>query len=155
MHDSTADQRVKVSFALHRDAHGYPPADWEHLWARPVDENRVELDNIPFFVRGVSCGDMVAITRDGDRLLFDHVVESSGHRTLRAIVFRRAAGGFDRTLKSLRRQLKQRGCTTEVGPSPGLIAIDVPPAADLNEVLQLLADGERQGLWEYEEAVIR
>ncbi|MEV6281360.1 hypothetical protein [Kribbella sp. NPDC051770] len=43
----TADdvQHVKVRFELEPDEDGWPPASSEGLWAVPVGEDRVRLDN--------------------------------------------------------------------------------------------------------------
>ncbi len=138
----------RVAFSLIRDEEGYPPADWEHLWARPIGDSLFEIDNTPFFARGVSFRDVVFAERQGRLNVFREVVRRSGHRTLRAIL-------FDQTLTSeLREQLRMVGCETELSHIPGLIAIDVPPSVELSCVRELLDDGENAGHWEYEEAAV-
>ena len=138
----------RVAFPLTRDAEGYPPADWEHLWAEPVGEMLFTLDSIPFFVRGVSVGDTVrAEWRDG-MLVFRDVVDFAGHSTLRVVL-------FDMALRdALRHDLSGMGCETELSHSPALIAVDVPPSASLAALREFLASGEAAGSWEYEEGAV-
>ncbi len=51
--------RTKILFRLQRDEVGYPPTDWESLWATPLGSNQFEIDNVPFYIRGISSGDVI------------------------------------------------------------------------------------------------
>jgi hypothetical protein len=56
----------------------------EGLWAVPVGPGQFRLDNIPWFVRGVSAEDIVAAERDKDGVWwFSHRLEWGGHLTIR------------------------------------------------------------------------
>ena len=69
----------KILFRLKKDADDYPPDDWESLWASETGLNLYSIDNIPFFVRGVSLNDTVsAEERDGE-LHFKRVENFSDH----------------------------------------------------------------------------
>src|SRR5882757_7842392 len=85
-HASGGD-RVKIAFRLMRDEEDWPPADWEHLWAIPRGTQRYELDNIPFFVKGVACGDVVSAQSEDQGLVFDRVLLRGGHSTVRVIMY--------------------------------------------------------------------
>ncbi len=141
--------RVKVSFRLERDKDGYPPADWEDLWAEQLSDTTCRLDNVPFFARGVACGDLVRVERSGNRLNFCEVIGTQGHSTLRVIVF------DVKLVPNLRDQVARMGCATELSHIDGLLSIDVPPHVDLQPVVEMLARGEADGTWEYEEAALR
>jgi hypothetical protein len=143
------EKMERVAFRLKRDDDGYPPADWEHLWARPVGDSMFKLDNTPFFARGVSYGDIVLVELREGMHVFDRVVRPSGHSTLRVILFK------PELVDDLRSQLRALGSQTELSHIPGLIAVDVPPSVDLARVKALLAAGEAAGDWEYEEAAVR
>ena len=142
-------QQVKVSFRLERDKDGYPPADWEDLWAEQVSDDTCRLNNVPFFARGVACGDLVRVEHSRGRLNYRQVVETQGNSTLRVIVFDSEA------VPSLRSRLTDLGCSTEQSHVEGLISVDVPKSADLKSVVAMLAQGETEGSWEYEEAALR
>jgi len=46
---------VRITFKLQPDEDGYPPSDYERLWAVPLSNGRYQIDNIPFF-RSVAGG---------------------------------------------------------------------------------------------------
>jgi hypothetical protein len=140
-------QRVKIAFRLVRDADDYPPADWEHLWAIPRAEY-FELDNIPFFAKGVSSGDLVAAHRDGNQLVFDRVIQPGCHSTIRVIM-------FDPDQKeAVRDELARLGCETEGSHLPKLFAVDVPPEVAYVDIINLLTNKASKDILDYEEAAI-
>lgn len=139
----------RVAFRLIPDEDGYPPADWEHLWAIRRPDGNFQLDNTPFFAQGVSLGDVVATVPDEGMNVFHAVVERSGHSTIRVILF------DESQVESLRSALRQRGCPSELSHVPGLVAIDIPPTVTLSDIRQYLDAGVADGLWDYEEASIR
>ena len=57
---------VKVRFVLDREDDDWPPLATEGVWARPVGEGEFELDNVPWFARGVAFGDRVRAEPDSD-----------------------------------------------------------------------------------------
>ena len=140
---------TRVAFRLERDAYGYPPADWEHLWVRESGVGEFTIDNTPFFVRGISFGDVIsAAPRDGE-LIFANLLRPSRHSTIRVIVFDKAL------VPEVRRSLRDLKCATELSHVSGLIAIDCPPEASIQAVRVFLEEGEEAGRWEYEESAIR
>ena len=55
----------------------------ESLWARAVPEG-YEVDNIPFYVLGLACGDVVSTRQDSDGDLWvKAVVRKSGNSNVR------------------------------------------------------------------------
>src|SRR5262245_3626053 len=78
---------VRIRFELEEpDEHGWPPAGAETLWAQRVGDNEYEIDNIPFYVRGVSAGDIVSVSEKEGALVFQSVLKDSGHSTIRVII---------------------------------------------------------------------
>ena len=143
---TTGAGRVKVAFKLTRDEEGWPPADWETVWAIPRGPGQFELDNIPFFAQGVSSGDVIAAHTEDGELRFDEVVAPGGHSTVRVIL-------YDVTRKEeMRELLKNLGAPTEGSHLPSLFAVDVPPAVDYERVIALL--DEHSDVLEYEESAI-
>ena len=139
---------VKVLFRLERDADGYPPADSESIWARPLGGGEYALDNIPFFVKGVSCGDVVRVAvSDGERWVAE-VVRYCGHGTVRVL----AADAAD--VPALREELQALGCGSELSHISKLIAVDIPPDIPYDSVQPFLRAGMAQGRFDYEEAAI-
>jgi hypothetical protein len=56
---------VKVHFRLEIE-NDWPPASVESLWAVDQDDGTARLDNIPWFVRGIACGDIVTTEPDDE-----------------------------------------------------------------------------------------
>ena len=52
MSETSGDQKYeKIMFRLAKDPDGYPPDDWETLWAYEVEPGLYSIDNVPFFAR--------------------------------------------------------------------------------------------------------
>jgi hypothetical protein len=139
----------KVVFDLQRGHDGYPPASQEGLWAKKVGDSLYKLDNIPFFAKGVSLGDVVVVRDEGDQeCQFVKVHKPSGHATIR-VVF------FDRSLvTAVRDWVSQRGCSSELSHLSNLIAIDIPPSACYATIRDFLSDSAMHEKWDYEEGCV-
>ena len=147
------DHFVKVVFELQVDGDGWPPAGSEGLWAVLVGPDVVRVDNTPFFVPGVACGDLVRVRRAEDgALLAGERLRWSGHCTIRVIPFRDGplGGSRQRVLDAF----APLGVTGEGIELFGMVALDVPPEADIAAVKRLLRDGARDGRWDYEEGCV-
>lgn len=137
---------TKILFYLDRDQDGYPPVDVESLWASSRDEG-YELDNIPFYAKGVALGDIVSAEADaGGALVYGRVVRRGGHSTYR--IWLRDAGPDEvqRTVDVLR----GHGLAVEMDV-PGLLAIDIPPSVSLDGAEAVLFEGADSGRWELQD----
>lgn len=146
---SKLDKNKRILFRLEQDADGYPPNNWESLWAREITESQFQIDNIPFFVRGISLGDIVTAENSDGELRFKHLVSRSGNSVIRVIVF------DIEEVTELRNELRKLGCASEQSHIEGLFAISIPSSVQIGSVDELLRSGEAQGKWEYEDASIR
>ena len=152
-----AEDHIKVLFELKRDEDGYPPADTEGLWGEPLGNNLFKINNVPFFVKGISCEDVVEAEPDSEgELRYRALVRPSAHNTLRVILFRQSPDPrpLEERVADLRRQLERVGCSTELSHMPGLVAVDTD-SASINRALGVLQSGEKANLWEYEEGAVR
>jgi Domain of unknown function (DUF4265) len=137
--------RVKVLFRLEKDEDGYPPVEVESLWGLRRGEG-IELDNIPFFAKGVAVGDIVKTTRGSDGALeFESVVRRGGHSTYRILLIEKQPDDPRRTME----ELITKGLSVE--EDAGLLAVDVPPEIALGPVRDYLFEGIDSGRWEVEE----
>lgn len=143
-----AEDRVKVVFKLEKDEDDYPPADYEGLWARPLGEGLFQIDNVPFFARGIAWGDIVSALKLEKELRFLEVVNPSGHSTLRLIIH------DEKDIPSVKAMLEKLGCAVERSHIPGLISVDVPPTVPMATLKPFLDEGEAQERWGYEEACL-
>jgi hypothetical protein len=141
--------RIKIAFRLEQDEDGWPPTSWELMWAFPRSGDTAELDNIPFFAKGVASGDLVVFSRDEDQLTFAGLLLPGGHSTIRVIMYE-----LDQKAAT-REALEAMGCETEGSHLPSLFAVDVPPNADYQRVTEFLNEKSVADVLEYEEGAIR
>lgn len=128
--------------------------DWgelkgEWLWAERVNERSFRLNSIPCFKYGLAYGDVVrALERDSD-VIFDEVETRGEHSTYR-IALAEGVTVDREAFTSAWRPLQQLGCRFE--GSKSWLGMDVPPAADIEEVFARLVQGQEQGVWTFEQS---
>lgn len=143
---------VKVHFRLEIED-DWPPASVESLWAVDQGDGTARLDNIPWFVRGIACGDVVVTEPDEEGVRWaGEVVRRSDNCTIRLIVLRDGGSGAAR--QSVVNAFKELGVDGEGIERFGMVALDVPPVADLAKVQRLLRHGVAKEWWQMEEGCI-
>jgi len=136
---------MKVIFRLEEsDWHSHAT---ESMWARSEGTNRFRLENIPFYVYGVSYGDLVTTVIEEGQHFFQGVSERGGHSTYRVFLTEEASEErFDEYSSALR----SLGCTYERA-TDYLIALDVPLEADIYKAYDALERGMSAEVWDFEE----
>lgn len=122
-------------------------SETESLWALPTGKG-FKLDNIPFYAKGVSFGDVVSAEEVDDCLCMEGLLESSGHSTVRLWF------ASEHLIQPERDTLKAMGCSSEVSDQPRLLAVDIPPDISYEKIRSYLDDGESHGKWDYEESCL-
>lgn len=146
------EDHVKVLFRMELDG-DWPPASVESLWAVDLGDGTVRLANTPWFVRGIACGDVIAVEADehGD-LWAGETVAPSPNCTIRLIVLK--DGGSTAALRSVLDVFHRLGTTGEGIEKFGMVALDVPPEAELPKIRRLLEHGDAKGWWHWEEGCV-
>lgn len=145
-----ADENYKkISFELEQDENGYPPDKWENLWAVETEPGLYRVDNIPFYVKGISSGDVVSAEGEGEQLIFKELVHPSQNSVVRLYVSDAGA------VQAARDSFRALGCETELSNLPQLVAVEIPGSVSFNPVANLLGEGQESGRWEYQEGVLR
>jgi hypothetical protein len=140
---------TKIAFELEQDEYGYPPDRLETLWAFETDDGFYCLDNIPFYARGVSSGDVIRARKDVEPLTFDEVVRESTNSVFRIYV------AVESDVSDARKAFKDLGCESELSNLPKLFAVEIPGSRSFDEVGKLMTLGAENGRWEYEEGCMR
>ena len=83
-----------------------------------------------------------------DRPFAVEVIESSGHSTIRVVLFREAAHD------DLLRLCGDHGCEADHTEIPGLFAIDVPPSVSVEALREALYERADVGDWDVDDAHI-
>lgn len=142
-------ERIKVQFSTEQQD-GWPPSSYESLWAEPVAPNLYRLLNIPYYLYGVSYGDVVEVMPSApeEKIYWVHrVAEHSGHSTYRIFL---SDTTDDAVFERWWSQLANLGCEYERA-NDRLIAIDMAPNVDVTAAYRILEAGLCQDVWDFEE----
>lgn len=136
-------QYVKILFP--HDAFGHN--SYESMWAY-IDNGRYKIDNIPFYVKNFSWGDIVTVQEIEGELYIHQLVEESGHSTVSVLL------PTAMMVDKVRAWFKRMGCDTELSNMKNLIAVDIPASIDYTPIKHKLEEGQQLEQWEYQEACI-
>lgn len=143
----------QIAFDLDQVSATWPPFSTERIWAKKTPAPyQLELQNVPFFVRGIACGDIIKAKPDHERreLVFDGLVKHSGNSTIRIILRDKTPELRDRVLEIFR----DAGCTWEFTNVDFHFAVDIPQVANYRPLRATLIDMISTGAIEVEEAFI-
>jgi len=143
-------EKVKVVFKLDPEEwHGHST---ESVWGavKKSNGNIIDIENSPFFVRGVSYRDSVRVTAKNGSYLFSKMVKKSGYATVRVLIenYREKKRLVTKALGELER-LECRYEGGAIGDSQ-LFSIAVPPSAAAKEVMRIVEGGCVRDLWDAE-----
>jgi len=140
-HISPNADAVEIWFPVQPDDDNYRKSqEWEQLWSWPTSEG-YRVDNIPFFVKEISRGDIVrAAKAPGGWLRFESMAQASDHSTFR--IFLNEETPPEKVLAELR----DLGCEVELTLG-NLVAIDVPAERE-ERVWAHLQSGLSIGHWD-------
>jgi len=138
---------VKVVFDLESESwHGFQT---ESVWAEQISDDRCRIRNTPFYAKGISFEDIVFVKNARGKLVFCSVSIYGGHSTYRVLLTEEVPKGVFLKYWS---PLEELGCTYESSENPyQILAVDVPPHADIYRVYSLLEEGEKDGIWGFDE----
>lgn len=151
--DTRPPGMFRVAFDLEKVSATWPPFSTERIWAKKGSAPyQLELQNIPFYVRGLSCGDIIRAKPDRERreLVFDGLVSHSGSSTIRIIL-------RDKTPETRERVLgifSDAGCSWEFSTVDFHFAVDIPKSVTYGPLRATLVQLVSDGLIEVEEAFI-
>tara|TARA_X000001388_G_C2176201_1_gene101750 strand:- start:105 stop:566 length:462 start_codon:yes stop_codon:yes gene_type:complete len=146
--NTTDNQIQKVIFDLGSDTwHGF---SIESVWATNLGSGVYQLENSPFFAKGISFKDTVMTSQVAGRIQVIGLGSESGHSTYRILV---SQDKHDPLLfAKFWEPLERLGCSYEHGDfGYQLYAVDVPETADIEIAYACLERGEQNGAWDFEE----
>jgi hypothetical protein len=150
--EDDASDRVRVVYEIQQNQ-GWPPVAEERVWAVALSDDLVRIDNIPWFIRDLALNDLVRVVPDASSVLRPvEKISWAGNCTIRIIPYP-DSGKFD-SLQQVLDLFSPLGVTGEGVDQFGMVALAVPPAADLAAVKRLFGQGVEAGWWDYEEACI-
>ena len=144
---SQDESLVKVRFLLPTDIDAWHKVEVERMWCEERGDGRYALRNSPFYVRGLSFGDVVEAGELDGALTCLRIVERSGHSTYR--IFTNPHATEDQ-IQELLDKLSGLHCNLEKG-TERLWAIDVRPEADIHKVHAVLIQAKSDDVAAFEE----
>lgn len=134
---------IKLTFRLSEEEQGPYPVATESLWCQPQGDGHYRVENIPFFLEGISYGDRITIEELRDepgtyRII--GIAQESDHSTVWVQLKDSDRG------KAVLDELTLMGCTREGGVFPNFFAISVPPTVALDQVVNRLDAAAKSGL---------
>ncbi|MFG3117514.1 DUF4265 domain-containing protein [Streptomyces sp. NPDC048197] len=145
------EKLYKVAFDLPDDTADWAQASTERLWTGKTSvQMEVQIRNTPFYVKGISFGDIVRVRADHERreFVFEEFVSEAGHSTVRIIVKDDDARDMVDTM------LRSFECSWEIDTTGSLWAIDVPPHVDYASMRYALLRVANEGKIGIEEAAL-
>lgn len=146
---TTMIKHQKIVFQLDRDEDGYPPSDYERLWAIPLPNGNYLIDNIPFYVIGISVEDEVLTEVKDGELYFKELIKPSGISTFRLIPSDPSMSG------KVRSDVKELGGMSEYSQELGLIAVEIPASISIQPFLDYIMEEQENGVLDFEEGALR
>ena len=110
----------KITFRLKIDEDGYPPVSFESLWGISQGEHSALIDNFPYYIYGVSKGDVVAFEIVEGECFASAVTARGGHSTLR--VFSEVFEQSEEIMQALR----EFGAACSKTKGLSLFVVDIP-----------------------------
>ncbi|WP_406349355.1 DUF4265 domain-containing protein [Streptomyces sp. NBC_00144] len=147
--DIAVGNRIKVWFRF-VPREGWLPYDTEGLWATVLSADTARVDNVPFLVEGVAQDDVVRFVTGDDGLHWVTArVEWSGNHTVR--VLPAAKGPLGPNARAVHDLFTPYDLGGEAYSAElPLVALNVPPHADLRQIKSLLIRGQDEGWWGFE-----
>lgn len=139
---------VKITLPLNSaEWHGH---ETETLWASPLSKYQYQIQNVPFFAKGVSRFDVVNAIAGVDGLVFKSVAKGSGHSTVRLVS--EASPDSMAFLAKAVSELQSAGCALEKGSVSDVTvyAVDVPPNVDFDQIVASLEKWSTSGYCDWE-----
>lgn len=139
----------EVWFYIEKDHDGYPESrTWEGLWTRKTNEG-LEVLSVPFYLKNVCRGDIVQAV-ENQFLQFSEVRSRGGHNTYRLLL----EDSLKDTASDVANELLAKGLVVEINETGILIAVDVPPTVNQQEIDGYLLNGKASGRWQLQDGYL-
>ena len=122
----------------------------ESMWVKKNNNNNYIVRNSAFYLYNISFLDEIDYKMIDNILFYKSIIKKSGHSTYRILLpNKKNIDKFDLYWKPI----EKLGCSYEsYNKELGLFSVDVPPNVDIKKVYSLLEVGEKDDIWEFEEA---
>ena len=119
----------------------------ESVWTTPIGEY-FRIDNIPFYAESIAFGDLVSAKEENGELIFDSLIEASGHSVIQIIFYDK------KDVDRVTQDLINLGCEWEGSHIATYIAVDVPPSVPYKTIQAYLDQKTSEEVLGYKEACL-
>lgn len=123
---------------------GYPPVAEEILWVEKLDNSLLRIDNIPFYTKEVSLGDIVSYTIKDGVYYFNSIVKHSDNLTIRVVFLKKTVD-----IDEIYRSMEKCGCEIEKMYTT-FWALSVKTLSDFEKITFKLEELESQHILDFE-----
>ncbi|WP_445432655.1 DUF4265 domain-containing protein [Chryseobacterium indoltheticum] len=120
----------------------------ENVWAKKMDEDTYQIDNIPFYAYLYACDDIVNAEETDGQLKVVKLVKASGNSTVRLLF------ESEEELLLVKKEVESLSMEAESMLRNKLLAVNIPNNLSYKEVKNFFDKGEEFKQFEYEEACI-
>ena len=144
------ENSVKIYFSIEQDTDGYPPVAVESVWAKKTaTENLFEIDNIPFFTRAATLGDIVSGEYSDGTIWFKSLIRPAQSSLIRVVLYDVSKRPF------VIENLINLVCIVERFDQYKLLAISIPNMHLFDDIVKFLDSESKNEVLDYEEAILR
>ena len=145
----TENNHIKILFKLKKDSDGYPPVDWESIWATQINYNNCIINNLPFYIYDLSFGDTISFNKLNDEFYFDKLINKSSYSLIRVYCKNKDV------MEKLKLELELQKCKWEYSNTFSLASIAIPKDVFLKDVEIVISKYKNYDFIEYEIACNR
>lgn len=124
----------------------------ETVWAEIIDEEKghFQIENVPFFVKSYSVGDIVFAELENDELIVKDLVKESGNSTVNIVFFK--TEDKEKVLK----ELNDLGCDFEGLESvlPGYYSLNISRKINYEPIKSYLSNLRNEKVLDFREACL-
>lgn len=120
----------------------------ETLWIEPLDDNKYQVKNVPFFAPNIAYNDIITVEDDEGNLYFEELVKASEHSTIQIVIFN------EQETNEIVKNIEKFGCSWEGMENQTILAVDVPPSVNYNILKKYLDKNLTENIFDYKEACL-
>lgn len=120
----------------------------EALWIEPINNDKYQVKNIPFFAPNIAYGDVISVEDDEGNLYFEELIKASEHSTIQIVIFN------EKKIDDILKEIEKLGCSWEGMGNQTILAVDVPSSINYGIVKEYLNENLAEHIFDYKEACL-
>lgn len=127
------NKHIKILIKTDRDSDGYPPVEFESIWAIKQDGKKGIIDNLPFYIYDLSFKDTVSYRIFNEELYFDKLLIESTYSLIRIFCKN------EELMEGVKSDLEILECKWEYSNSLSLASVAIPEIISLKKIEMIIS----------------